>query len=314
MDRVNSEITCPETMAHVTIINGNRITYAIYLLYDYKIASKMPVPHEIFPFLILFNRTYHSFTTSDTFLKLEDIQQHITEQKPNINEPLEPANTIKEINRKEAHLTYNGALTVIKGTGVCYITRLLLSPCGEAISISELRRHSSGLDVSPLDHDEAEKEASSEIDEEYRKIEVTKKDKKVHKQGVAEIQNEIKTLNSMRGELKDPVEIENLRKEVTEAEKRYKALEKWLYTEFRATVTTKGEVIYGKLQHESDGTSTKKIKEIGYKNQIDSVRSAIKYIIESVPDADLRKHLSDSFTYGKDLKYMPHKNVTWKLI
>ena len=86
-DKVNSEITCLKTTNRVTVVMGNQITYTIHSLYDYKIASKMPVPHEIFPFLVPFNHTYHSFPTSDTFLKLEDIRHFMLISKDNPPQP-----------------------------------------------------------------------------------------------------------------------------------------------------------------------------------------------------------------------------------
>lgn len=100
-DKVNSEITCLKTTNRVTVVMGNQITYTIHSLYDYKIASKMPVPHEIFPFLVVFNHTYHSFPTSDTFLKLRDIQQHTTE--PLIQQQkISPLGTIYEIEERRS--------------------------------------------------------------------------------------------------------------------------------------------------------------------------------------------------------------------
>jgi hypothetical protein len=85
-NKVNSEVTL-KTMNHVTVVTGNQITYTIHSLYDYKIALKMPVPHEIFPFLVVFNHTYHSFPTSDTFLKLEDIRHFMLISKDNPPQP-----------------------------------------------------------------------------------------------------------------------------------------------------------------------------------------------------------------------------------
>ncbi len=85
-NKVNNEFT-DLTMNNVTVVMGNQITYTLHTLYDYKIALKMPVSHEIFPFLLVFNHSYHSFPTSDTFLKLEDIRHFMLISKDNPPQP-----------------------------------------------------------------------------------------------------------------------------------------------------------------------------------------------------------------------------------